>query len=151
MAEIIRFTSWSNVAQNFFKSVKSSNFYAPSKCVKLPPFWFATEFNGAWVKGQMWRQFENTMILEFAYLLKGWASSLEKLPARCIVRGCSNSTSLQEVLRFMLYRSYLGMIVLKWRNEESVGSIWWKRNLQSARERSVLCISNQMILSTPGF
>ena len=62
-AEIIRFILWSNVAQKFFKSVKSSNFYAPSKCVKLPPFWFATEFNGAWVEGRMWRQFENTMIL----------------------------------------------------------------------------------------
>ena len=52
-AEVIRFIFWSNVAQNFFESVKSSNFYAPSKCVKLPPFWFATEFNGAWVEGRM--------------------------------------------------------------------------------------------------
>ena len=37
--------------------------------------------------------------------------------------GCSNSTNLQEVLRFMSYRFYIGMIVLKRRNEESDGSI----------------------------
>ena len=51
--EIIRFILWSNVAQKFFKSVKYSNFYAPSKCVKVPPFWFATELNGARVEGRM--------------------------------------------------------------------------------------------------
>ena len=52
-AEIIRLVSWSNVTQKFFELVKSSNFYAPSKYVKMPPFWFATEFNGAWVEGRM--------------------------------------------------------------------------------------------------
>ena len=52
-AKIIRLVSWSNVAQKFFELVKSSNFYAPSKYVKMPPFWFATEFNGAWVEGRM--------------------------------------------------------------------------------------------------
>ena len=36
--------------------------------------------------------------------------------------GCSNSTNFQEVLRFMSYRFYVGMIVLKGRNEESDGS-----------------------------
>ena len=59
----MRLISWSNVAQNFFDLVKSSNFYAPSKYVKMRPFWFATEFNGAWVEGRMWRKIENTMIL----------------------------------------------------------------------------------------
>ena len=49
-AKIIRLISWSNVAQKFLELVKSSNFYAPSKYVKMPPFWFATEFNGAWVE-----------------------------------------------------------------------------------------------------
>ena len=65
----------------------------------------------------------------------------------------SNSTNLQEVLRFMSYRFYVGMTVLKQRNEESDGSISWKRNVQSEWEResrlgvrrSVLCFSNQMI------
>ena len=52
-AKIIRLVSWSNVAQTFFELVKSSNFYALSKYVKMPPFWFATEFNGAWVAGPM--------------------------------------------------------------------------------------------------
>ena len=48
-AKIITLISWSNVAQKFFDLVKSSNSYAPSKYVKMRPFWFATEFNGAWV------------------------------------------------------------------------------------------------------
>ena len=39
------------------------------------------------------------------------------------LQGCSDSTNLQEVLRFMPYRVYVGMIVLKRRNEESDGSI----------------------------
>ena len=62
-AKIIRLISWSNEVQKFFELVKSSNFYAPSKYVKMPPFWFATEFNRAWVDGRMWSKFENTMIL----------------------------------------------------------------------------------------
>ena len=52
-AKIIRLVSWSNVEQNFFELVKSSNFYAPSKYVKMPPFWFVTEFNGARVEARM--------------------------------------------------------------------------------------------------
>ena len=52
-AKIIRLISWSNVAQKFFDLVKSSNFYAPSKYVKMRSFWFVTEFNGAWVEGRM--------------------------------------------------------------------------------------------------
>ena len=52
--------SWSNAAQKFFES---SNFYAPSKYVKMPPFWFATEFNRAWDEGRTRRQIENPMIL----------------------------------------------------------------------------------------
>ena len=35
----------------------------------------------------------------------------------------------------MFYRFYLGMIVLKWKNEESDESISWKRNVKSERER----------------
>ena len=62
-AKIIRLISWSNEVQKFFELVKSSNFYAPSKYVKTPPFWFATKFDGAWVEGRMWRQIQNTMIL----------------------------------------------------------------------------------------
>ena len=59
----MKLISWSNLAQIFFDLVKSSNFYAPSKYVKVPLFWFATEFNGAWIEGRMWRQIQNTMIL----------------------------------------------------------------------------------------
>ena len=46
-AKIIKLFLWSNLAQDFFDLVKSSSFYAPSKYVQMPPFWFATEFNGA--------------------------------------------------------------------------------------------------------
>ena len=28
------------------------NVYAPSKYVKVPPFWLATQFNGAWLEGK---------------------------------------------------------------------------------------------------
>ena len=52
-AKIIRLVSWSNVVQKIFEVVKSSNLYAPSKYIKMLPFWFVTEFNGAWVEGQM--------------------------------------------------------------------------------------------------
>ena len=62
-AKTIKLILLSNLVQKLFDLVKSSNFYAPSKYVKMPPFWFATEFNGAWVEGQMWRQIQYTMIL----------------------------------------------------------------------------------------
>ena len=51
-AKIIKLILWSNLEQKFFDLVKSSSFYAPSKYVQMPPFWFATEFNGAWVEGR---------------------------------------------------------------------------------------------------
>ena len=35
---------------------------------------------------------------------KGWKSCSKKMLARCAVVGCSNTTNLQEVLRFMPYR-----------------------------------------------
>ena len=75
---------------------------------KCRHFWFTTEFNGEWVEGRMWRQIKNTMILTFAYFTcfcgKGWKSCWKKMLARCVVVGCSNTTNLQEVLRFMPYR-----------------------------------------------
>ena len=52
-AKIIKLILWSNMAQTFFDLVKSLNFYAPSKYVQMPPFWFATVFNVAWVEGRM--------------------------------------------------------------------------------------------------
>ena len=82
---------------------------------------------------------------------EGCGRSSENCQPGALQGGCSNSTNLQEVLRFMSYRFYVGMIVLEGRNEESDGSI--KRNVQSTREsrlggrRSVLCFSNQMISS----
>ena len=135
--EIIRFILWSNVAQRIFESVKSSNFYALSKYVKMLPFWLATEFNGAWVEGRMWRKFENTMIVRICtcFCGEGCECSSKNCQPGALQGGCSNSTNLQEVLRFMSYRFYVGMIVLKRRNEERDGSISWKRNVQSERER----------------
>ena len=62
-AKMIKLILWRKLAQKFFDLVKSSSFYAPSKYAQMPPFWFATEFNGAWVEGRMWRHIENTMIL----------------------------------------------------------------------------------------
>ena len=35
---------------------------------------------------------------------KGWKSCSKKMLARCAVVGCSKTTNLQEVLRFMPYR-----------------------------------------------
>ena len=90
---------------------------------------------------------------------EGCESSSKNCQPGTLQGGCSNSTNLQEALRFMSYRFYVGMIVLKRRNEESDGSISWKRNVQSKRERErereresrqgvrrfVLRFSNQMI------
>ena len=139
--------------QNFFELVKSSNFYAPSKYFQMPPFWFATEFNGAWVEGWMWRQIENTMILLFACLLVfvGKAEKvLRKFPSQ--VHWCSNSTNLQEVLHFTLYRFYVGMISLKRRKKKATGQCresetckWRERESLLGVRWSVPCISNQMI------
>ena len=64
---------------------------------------------------------------------EGCESSLKTCQPGALQGGCSNSTNLQEVLHFMPYRFYVGMIVLKGRNRESDGSI--KRNVQSERER----------------
>ena len=57
---------------------------------------------------------------------KGWKSCSKKILARCAVVGCSNTTTLQEVLRFMPYRFTGEMIVLKRTNVQSDGSISWK-------------------------
>ena len=87
---------------------------------------------------------------------KGWESSSKNCQPGALKRGCSNSANLQEVLRFMSYRFYLEMIVLKRRIVESDGSISWKWNAQRSSESAVyefvylygpvLCISNQIIL-----
>ena len=39
--------------QNCFHLVKFLIFYGSSKYVKMPPFWFMTEFNRAWVDGRV--------------------------------------------------------------------------------------------------
>ena len=137
--KIIRLISWSNVAQKFFELAKSLNFYAPSKYVKMQPFWLRTKFNGTWVEGWMWHQIENTMILYIftCFCWEGCESNSQNCQLGALQGGCSNSKNLQEVLRFMPYWFYEGMIVLKWRNEESDGSISWKRNVQSERERAM--------------
>ena len=54
---------------------------------------------------------------------EGYESSSKTCQPGALQEGCSNSTNLQEALRFMSYRFYVGMIVLKRRNEESDGSI----------------------------
>ena len=48
----LRFILWSNLALKLFKLVKSSNFYDPSKYVKMLPFWFATKFDEACFEGE---------------------------------------------------------------------------------------------------
>ena len=52
-AKTIKLILLSNLTEKFFDLVKSSNFNAPSKYVKMPPFWFATELNGAWVEDRL--------------------------------------------------------------------------------------------------
>ena len=56
---------------------------------------------------------------------EGCESSSKNCQPGALLGGCSNSTNLQEVLRFVSYRFCVGMIiiVLKRRNEESDGSI----------------------------
>ena len=66
------------------------------------------------------------MILRFAYLLvcvgKAGKVVRKKMLARCAVLSCSNTTNLQEILRYMPYR-FMEMIVLKRRNVQRDGSI----------------------------
>ena len=54
---------------------------------------------------------------------EGCESSSKNCQPGALQGGCSDSTNLQEVLRFMSYRFYVGMTVSKQRNEESDGSI----------------------------
>ena len=54
---------------------------------------------------------------------EGCESSSKNCQPGALQGGCSNSANLQKVLRFMSHRFYVGMIVLKQRNEESNGSI----------------------------
>ena len=126
---------WSNLPQKFFDLVKSLIFYGSSKCVKMPPFWFTTEFDGEWVEGRMLRHIENTMILRFAYLLvsvgKAGKVVRKKMLARCAVVGCSNTTKLTGGTPLHAILFYGEMIVVKRRNAQSDGSISWKRNVQS--------------------
>ena len=105
------------MAQKFFELVKSSNFYAPSKHLKMPPVWFATEFNGAWVKGPdvtSNREHDDSVVRIFTcFGREGCESSSKNCQPGALQGGYSNSTNLQEVLRFISYRFYVGMIVLK--------------------------------------
>ena len=61
---------------------------------------------------------------------EGCESSSKNCQPGTLQGGCSNSTNLQEVLCFISYRFYVGMIILKRRNEESDRSISWKRKVQ---------------------
>ena len=47
---------------------------------------------------------------------KGWRSSSKNCQPGALQRGCSNLTTLEELLRFTSYRFYLEMIGLKRRN-----------------------------------
>ena len=77
---------------------------------------------------------------------EGCESSAKNCQPGALQGGCRNSTNLQEVLRFMSYRFYVGMIVLKRRNEESDGSIIFVKAKRAKREREpFLCFSNQII------
>ena len=82
---------------------------------------------------------------------EGCESSSKNCQSGALHGECSNSTNLQEVLRFMPYRFYVGMIVLKRRNEQRrvdfVKVKLAKREKESRLRvrRSVLCFSNKMI------
>ena len=54
-AKIIKPILWSNLLQEYFDLVFGFHliFYGLSKYIKMPPFWFTTEFNGAWVEGRI--------------------------------------------------------------------------------------------------
>ena len=62
---------------------------------------------------------------------------------RCVVGGCSNTRNIQKGIALHAPCGYMAMIVLKRRNRESDGSIWWRRNVQSEScLRSVICSKN---------
>ena len=69
------------------------------------------------------RERDDSVVCIFTFRGEGCESSSKNCQPGALQGGCSNSTNLQEVLRFMSYRFYVGMIVLKRRNEESDGSI----------------------------
>ena len=66
---------------------------------------------------------------------EGCESSAKDCQPGALQGVCSNSTNLQEVLRFMSYRFYVGMIGLKRRNNESDGSIIFVKAKHAKRER----------------
>ena len=66
---------------------------------------------------------------------EGCESSSKNCQPGALQGGCSNSTNLQEVLRFISYRFYVGMIVLKRRKEENDGSIIFVKAKRAKRER----------------
>ena len=83
---------------------------------------------------------------------EGCETSLKNCQPGALQGGCSNSTNLQEVLRFMSYRFYVGMIVSKKkRRKRRVDFVMKAKRAKREREpsygvrRSVLCFSNQMI------
>ena len=113
----------------------------------MPSFWFTTKFNRAWVEGLMWLQNENMMILYFAYLLvlvekAGKVDQKKKKQVRCVLRACSNTANLQEVLRLVPYHFMERWS--SWREEtyrcRSCNScIWSEKRQQSVSTADSIC------------
>ena len=82
------------------------------------------------------REHDNSVVRMFTcFCGEGCESSAKNCQAGALQGGCNNSANLQEVLRFVSYRFYVGMIVLKRRNEKSDGSIICVKANRAKRER----------------
>ena len=71
------------------------------------------------------REHDDSVVRIFTFFVGKAVKVARKIASQVHCKGgCSNSTNLQEVLRFMSYRFYVvGMIALKRRNKESDGLI----------------------------
>ena len=149
---------WSNVVQIFLDFVKLSNFYAPSKYVQMPPFWFTTEFSGVWsragcdVKSRT-QWFCSSLIYLYYICGKGWESSSKNCQPGALKRGRSDSRNLQEVLGTLHFIPILftdGRLEAKKRRKRWVDFVKVKHAKLKCVSRlgvrgSVQRISNQMI------
>ena len=77
----------------FFLNWLNPRIFMPrQKYVKMPPFWFATEFNGARVEGPgpdvtSNREHDDSVVRFCGDGCESSSGSSKKLPARCIARG----------------------------------------------------------------
>ena len=94
------------------------------------------------------REHDNSVVRMFTcFCGEGCESSAKN----ALQGGCNNSANLQEVLRFISYRFYVGMIVLKRRNEKSDGSIIFVKANRAKREREPSWMSICSMLFKPNY